>query len=103
MFGDAGVVLAVGHTVKAWQGECGPVPYQVQLDRGGLVLVHRDEHWLVRELALQPAGPRTAADGTRACQKFSKRPAGDGGWEMVDHATRKVRKLQADYEDDDDE
>jgi hypothetical protein len=25
------------------------VPYRVRLDDGAIVLVHRDEHWLIRE------------------------------------------------------
>ena len=53
----------------------------------------RDEHWLIRELALQPAGRRVGADGSRCLGKFAKRRA-DDGWQMVDHATRKVRKMQ---------
>lgn len=52
------------------------------------------EHWLLRELSLQPEGQRVAADGTRCLTKFAKRPAGDG-WAMVDHSTRAVRKLSS--------
>ena len=66
------------------------------------VLVHRDEHWLVRDLALQREGVRIGADGTRCLGKFSRREAA-GGWEVVDQETRKVRRLQADEESDEDE
>ena len=61
--------------------------------------MHRDEHWLVRDLALQPAGPRQAAGGARALSKFAKRQRGDE-WEMVDHATRKVRRIAGDRDSD---
>ena len=60
---------------------------------------------LVRELALQPEGPRLAADGTRCVSKFAKRCAGDG-WAIVDHSTRMVRRLppgQGSSDDDDDD
>ena len=66
------------------------------------VLVHRDEHWLVRDLALQREGVRIGADGTRCVGKFSRREAA-GGWEVVDQETRKVRRLQADEGGDEDE
>ena len=35
------------------------------------MLVHRDEHWLVRDLALQREGIRIGADGTRCLGEFS--------------------------------
>ena len=35
------------------------------------MLVHRDEHWLVRDLALQGEGVRIGADGTRCLGEFS--------------------------------
>jgi len=64
----AGTVLDVDYSVEGdatalllqreWGGDAGIMPYRVQLDGGRKVLVHRDEHWLVRELALQPEGPR---------------------------------------------
>ena len=103
----AGTVISVDHPIEPLEegGVGGTVPYQVQLDGGGgTVLAHRDEHWLVRELALQPAGPRVAADGVRALTRFAKRPRADaGGLEMVDHATRRVRTLQPGEDDDDDD
>lgn len=40
--------------------------------------MHADEHWLVRDLTLQPAGPRVAADGTRCLKRMGKRRTGDG-------------------------
>ena len=57
------------HLVMTWQVE---------------VLVHLDEHTLIRDLSLQPAGPRIAEDGTRCLQRMSKRKT-DDGWESVDH------------------
>ena len=66
------------------QGFSGIVPYRVELDNGLSVLCHRDEHWLVRDLALQPEGPRMGADGTRDTKRIVKRRAGDA-WEYVDH------------------
>ena len=62
---------------------------------GATVLVHADEHWLIRDLALQPAGPRIASGGTRCVKRMDKRKADDGGWETIDHATCKVRKVVA--------
>ena len=100
-----GTVAAVGHAFD-FEGELAPgsatVAYKVQLDNGSTVLVHRDEHRLVRELALQPEGARLAADGTRCLTKFAKRPAGDG-WAMVDHSTRMVRRLPPGRENNDDD
>ena len=43
----------------------------MRLDTGCDVLVHRDEHWLVRDLALQREGVRIGADGTRCLGEFS--------------------------------
>lgn len=102
----AGTVIAVDHALEPLEegGVVSTVPYQVQLDSGGTVLAHRDEHWLVRDFALQPAGPRVAADGVRTLTRFAKRPRADeDGLEMVDHATRRVRKLQPGEDDDDDD
>lgn len=86
----AGTVLALHHIVDEWEDAALAVPYQVQLDSGGTVLVHRDEDWLVRDLSLQPEGPRQAEDGTRCLNRFVKRQR-DGQWEMIDHKTCKVR------------
>ncbi len=81
----AGTVQALDHPVEELDGVPGGLaPYEVRLDSGATVLVHMDEHWLVRDLELQPAGPRIAADGTRCVQRISKRPT-DSGWETVDH------------------
>lgn len=65
---SAGTVLEVDYSVedkarqllphREWAGTAGRVPYRVELDSGKMVLVHRDEHWLVRELALQADGRR---------------------------------------------
>ena len=64
----AGTVLEVDRNVqdsakelfpaREWKGNAGVIPYRVRLDTGTEVLVHRDEHWLVRDLVLQPEGPR---------------------------------------------
>ena len=99
----AGTVRAVDQPVEGTGGLAGGVvPYQVAMDGGASVLVHQDEHWLIRDLELQPEGPRVAADGTRALARMGKRQLGDE-WQMVDHGTRKVRKLEAEFESDGDE
>jgi len=98
----AGTVAAIDHPVEVADGVAGGLaPYEVLLDSGGRVVVHVDEHWLIRDLALQPVGPRIAPDGTRCVARMDKRRAGDA-IEMVDHATRKVRRMAADDEDEDD-
>ena len=88
---------------RDWSGEAGRVPYRVQLDGSVCVLVHRDEHWLIRDLALQPEGPRQAADGTRALKRLEKRPKSDGAdeWEAIDHMTRQVRSIAIPDSDED--
>ncbi len=72
-----------------WEGAC-QVPYKVALDSGSRVLVHRDEHWLVRDLELQAEGPRQAADGMRCVKRIVERQNGELR-ELIDHVTRKVR------------
>ena len=76
---------------REWTGNAATIPYRVQLDNGCQVLVHRDEHWLVRDLAIQAEGPRQAPDGTRCTDRIEKRKRGDE-WEAVDHLSRKVRR-----------
>jgi len=108
----AGTVLDVEHNVEEaaraqsltwdWSKGAGIVPYRARLDSGMEVCVHRDVHWLVRDLALQPAGARQSADGTRELKRLVKRRRGDSEWELIDHATRKVR-IQAGHADDDDD
>ena len=109
----AGTVLDVDYSVEEiatdllaggdWKGNAGrvlnqarekqaAVPYRVQLDTGGEVLVHQDEHWLVRDSLLQAEGPRQAADGTHCVERIEKSKRGDE-WEVVDHATCHVRRL----------
>ena len=34
---------------EEWKGDACFLPYRVELDNGLTVLVHRDEHWLVRD------------------------------------------------------
>ena len=60
----------------AWPCADGIVPYRVLLDTGEHVLVHRDEHWLVRDLLLQPAGPHQSTVGM-SLTRFTKRRAND--------------------------
>ena len=69
------------------------------MDNGLIVLVHRDEHSLVRDLALQPEGPRQGMDGTRNMKRIVKRRAGDS-WEAVDHQSRVVRPAEESSEDE---
>ena len=69
------------------------MPYQVRLDGGATVLVHQDEHWLIRDLELQPVGPRVAADGTRVVARMGKRKLSEDEWQTVDHVTRRCRKM----------
>ena len=78
----AGTVLDVnydaGSSSDSWDWPCvdGIVPYRVLLDAGGHVLVHRDEHWLVRDLRLQPASPsRHSAAGPTRRSRFTLRDA----------------------------
>ena len=61
----------------AWPSADGLVPYRVLLDAGGHVFVHRDEHWLLRDLRLQPAGPAESVGGTRSRSRFASRREGD--------------------------
>ena len=85
-----------------WTRRSGIVPYRVLLDRGGSVLVHRDVHWLVRDLALQAEGPRQSEDGTRNMKRLVKRRRGETEWELIDHVTRRVRvQAGGDTSDDD--
>ena len=72
----------------------GIIPYRVELDNGlnaAHVFVHRDDHRLLRDLALQPAGPRQSEDGTRDLQRLVKRRRNESEWELIDHATCRVR------------
>jgi hypothetical protein len=39
-----------------WAGVATRVPYRVKLDCGSNIIVHRDEHFLIRDLALQAPG-----------------------------------------------
>ena len=111
----AGSVTDVNYDVQAdatahslrwdWTDGSGTLPYRVLLDSGMHVYVHRDAHWLLRDLDLQPPGPRQAEDGTRDLTRLVKRKrqatgAGTGDVELIDHETRKVRLQAADQEDD---
>ena len=107
----AGAVVATNYCVKEDAQALHPeladvsvcVPYRIQLDSGCTVLAHRDEHWLVRDLALQAEKPRQAADGTRCLARLEKRPRdADGAWEVVDHETRQVRPCAAPEPGDED-
>ena len=64
---------------------------------GGRVLVHRDDQFLVRDLALQPAAGAPRAAGT---SRFNKRlNAAHGGWESIDHQSA-PRKCAAPSDED---
>ena len=101
----AGTVVEMDFSIEAdakrllphrnWAGVASRVPYKVKLDSGCLVIVHRDEHWLVRDLSLQAPGPRQAEDGTRLLHRIETRQRGDGTWEAVDHNTRIMRTIVA--------
>ena len=65
--------------------------YRVQIDAGYSVLVHKDEHWLIRDLAHQAEGVRQGSCGSRCLSRMEKRQREDG-WETIDHMTRRVRK-----------
>ena len=61
-----------------WPTADAAVPYRVLLDGGGKVLVHRDVHWLVRDLRLQPVGPCEPMGGShRSLARFTRRRGGD--------------------------
>ena len=108
----AGQVVEVNHTIELADGEYTPgggpavIPYRVLLDSSDdtHVLVHRDEHWLIRDETLQAPGPRQAADGTRDVKRLVKRRAADGSsWELIDHMTRKLRLQDSDPDGSDDD
>ena len=111
----AGTVLEVDHSIeerarellpeRQWAGGFAVVPYRVGLDSGGEVLVHRDEHWLVRDLALQSPGPRQVPIGSdtkvaNCLTRLERRHKGDYTWEAVDHMTRRVRPCEAPSDDE---
>ena len=117
-----GTVSEVGHSFEAdarnlmaesndeWDGVTGAkatVPYRVRLNDSDkdAVRVHRDEHWLIRDADLQPAGPRQGADGTRHLARMVRRPVPGGApsaWHAVDHQTCRVRScVPPDPSDDD--
>jgi len=78
---------------RKWDGANSICPYWVKLDNGGLVFVHRDDHVLIRDLALQAEGPRQSADGKRCLDRLETRQRDDGTWEKIDHNTLNVRKV----------
>lgn len=111
----AGSVVDVSYNVQSdakehslswdWTGDGAIIPYRVLLDSGAHVFVHRDVHWLLRDLALQPVGARQAADGTRDLKRLVKRRRDEqsgSGWELIDHMTRQVRLQPAGFTDDED-
>ena len=94
---------------RDFTGARGVVPYRVELDTGGMVLVHRDEHWLVRDLELQSPGPRQLPAGESPRESFAssltrleRRHKGgmDAKWEAIDHMTRQVRDCEPPSEDE---
>lgn len=78
-------------------------PYRARLDNECSVLVHKDEHWLVRDLAHQPEGLCQGADGTRCVVDRIEKRQYDGAWVVVDHMTRKVRPCDPPDAQDSDE
>lgn len=105
----AGTVLDVDYSVadaaaallpgRDWSGAAGLVPYRVELDDGATVLVHRDDHLLVRDLALQKPGVRQC-DAGRCMSRLEVRHRGDYTFEAVDHSTRRARPCDPPEEDD---
>ena len=99
---EAGTVLDVNYSVQSdaeallpdhpdrWQGDAAHVPYRVRLDSGCHVLVHQDEHWLLRDLQYQPVGPQ-ATKASRTRERLVRRHKGDYTFEAIDHMTRRVR------------
>lgn len=97
---DGQVAWVAGSVRELWcDGGCDDprlaLPYLVACDDGAELLCHRDAHELVRELQLQPAGPAPLAGSKR----FSKREVG-GGWEHIDHMTRRIRRCASPPGDD---
>ena len=79
---------------RQWPFGVPVAPYRVSMDKGFSVLVHKDEHWLVRDLAYQKEFEGTC-DGkgvTKPVERLEKQQNG-GKWVHVDHMTRKVRPL----------
>ena len=105
----AGTVLGIDYSIEddakalpdgGWKGKCGCVPYRVELDVNlTVVLVHRDVHWLVRDLSLQAEGPRQEA-GSKCCLTRLETRRRDDGWVVIDHETRRVQPCQEPWSDD---
>jgi hypothetical protein len=85
-----------GNVAQLWAGAAGggwpggaAAAYAVELDCGDRVLVHRDEHRLIRGLSFQSEGPYV-----NGAQRFTKRQccgSSDGSWEAIDHQTLRTR------------
>ena len=56
---------------------------RIGIDLDAADQVHRDEHWLLRDLALQAEGPRLAGDGTRDLQRMVRRRTVSDSWESA--------------------
>jgi hypothetical protein len=75
------------------------VAYQVVLNEGGWVYVHRDHHTLIRREAFRPT-----ARVKGISKRFEIRTTADGTKEQVDHQSeRKKRMREEDLDDSDDE
>ena len=89
-----------------WESGSGVLPYRVRLDDptpcSTHVFVHRDVHWLLRDLALQPAGPRLSSDGTRNLTRMVKRRLDETQVELIDHETCR-RRVQTSADSSSDE
>ena len=94
----AGILLLelIDRPRQKWPKGVPSAPYRVQLDEGGAsVLVHKDEHWLIRSEELSGGGTRL--------QRMEVVQHEDG-WRKVDHNTGRFRPcdppesaIQADF------
>jgi len=79
---------------REWPFGVSCAPYSVELDSGSSVLVHKDEHWLIRDLEYQQEGRCQTVD--QPLKRIVRQACGEFSWVMVDHLTRQVRPCGAD-------
>lgn len=99
---DGQVAWVPGSVRELWCSSGGDdnrlaLPYLVACDDSAELLCHRDTHDLIRELQLQPAGPAPLAGSKRFFKRWQE---ADGGWEHIDHMTRRIRRCASPPEDD---